>query len=48
MQPEELDQLQLTRDARRRILLGMEQYYAFNISEFGQMKTLPVLREIMS
>lgn len=48
MQPEELDQVQLNRDARRRILQGMEQYYAFNISEFGQMKTLPVLREIMS
>lgn len=48
MQPQELDQIHLNQDMRRRILHGIEQFYAFHIPEFGVLKTLPVLREIMS
>jgi DNA repair protein RecO (recombination protein O) len=48
MQPGELEQLHLNRDIRRRILHGIEQFYAFHIPEFGALKTLPVLREIMN
>ncbi|HEY0041855.1 MAG TPA: DNA repair protein RecO [Flavisolibacter sp.] len=47
-QPHELEQIYLNQDMRRRILHGMEQFYAFHVPEFGTMRTLPVLREIMS
>ena len=48
MQPVELDQIQLNQDMRRRILHALEQFYTLHIPEFGVLKTLPVLREIMS
>lgn len=47
MQPAELEQVPLNREMRRRILHGLEQYYAFHLPEFGALRTLPVLREIM-
>lgn len=47
-QPQELEQLYLNQDMRRRITHGLEQYYAFHIPEFGTLRTLPVLREVMS
>lgn len=46
-QPHELEQVALNQDMRRRILHGLEQFYAFHVPEFGALKTLPVLREIM-
>ena len=48
LQPHELEQVFLNQDMRRRIMHGLEQYYAFNVPEFGSLRTLPVLREIMS
>ncbi|HEY0732458.1 MAG TPA: DNA repair protein RecO [Chitinophagaceae bacterium] len=45
-QPEELNQLKLNQDLRRRMIIALETYYALHISDFGTMKTLPVLREI--
>lgn len=48
MQPEELEDVQLNRDMRRRITHAIEEYYAFQIQDFGHMKSLPVLREIMN
>lgn len=48
MQPEELEQVTLNQDLRRRITQAVEEYYALHISDFGSMKTLPVLREVMS
>lgn len=48
MQPEELEQIFLNQEMRRRITHAIEQYYAFHIPEFGTLRTLPVLREIMS
>ena len=47
-QPHELEQVYLNQDMRRRILHSLEQFYALHIPEFGSLKTLPVLREIMS
>lgn len=47
MQPHELEQIHLNQDMRRRILHGLEQFYAFHVPEFGNLRTLPVLREIM-
>lgn len=48
MQPQELEQVFLNQEARRRIIHAVEQYYAFHIPEFGSLRTLPVLREVMS
>jgi len=47
MQPEELEQLKLNHDFRRQLLFAYETYYALHIQEFGTMKTLPVLREVL-
>lgn len=48
LQPHELEQVYLNQDMRRRIMHGLEQYYAFHVPEFGGLRTLPVLREIMN
>jgi DNA repair protein RecO (recombination protein O) len=47
MQPAELRDLFLNQDMRRRITHGLEQYYALHIPDFGTMRTLPVLRDLM-
>ncbi len=47
MQPEELKQLKLNHDFRRQLLFAYETYYALHIQDFGTMKTLPVLREVL-
>lgn len=47
-QPVELEDLQLTGEFRRTLLNAYENYYAFHIPDFGTLKTLPILREILS
>lgn len=47
MQPAELEQIKLNHDFRRQLLFAYETYYALHIQDFGTMKTLPVLREIL-
>lgn len=47
MQPEELEDIQLNHEFRRNLLVAYESYYALHIQDFGTMKTLPVLREIL-
>jgi DNA repair protein RecO (recombination protein O) len=46
MQPNELEEVVLNQEMRRRIIHALEEYYALHIPDFGTMKTLPVLREI--
>lgn len=46
--PAELEDLVLNGEIRRRILHSLEIYYALHIPDFGTMRTLPVLREVMS
>lgn len=48
MQPAELDQVSISREERRRVTQALEEYYTLHIADFGTMRTLPVLREIMS
>jgi DNA repair protein RecO (recombination protein O) len=48
MNPVELEDLHLNQEFRRRLLSAYEQYYALHIPDFGTLKTLPVLREMMS
>jgi DNA repair protein RecO (recombination protein O) len=47
-QPRELKDIKLHHDFRRNLLYAFETYYAFHIQDFGTMKTLPVLREILN
>ena len=47
MQPEELEEIKLHHDFRRNLLMAYEKYYALHIQDFGTMRTLPVLREIL-
>lgn len=47
MQPAELEPIKLNHDFRRQLLVAYETYYAFHIQDFGKMKTLPVLREVL-
>ena len=46
--PEELQNIQLNHDIRRNLLYAYEIYYKLHIQDFGTMKTLPVLKEILS
>jgi len=48
MQPEELGDIKLNHDFRRQLLYAYETYYALHIQDFGTMRTLPVLREILA
>ena len=48
MQPEELEDIKLNHEFRRNLLFAYESYYAFHIQDFGTMKTLPVLKEILN
>ena len=47
MQPAELEQIKLNHDFRRQLLFAYETYYSLHIQEFGTMKTLPVLKEVL-
>lgn len=44
----ELESIKLNHDFRRNLLYAYETYYAFHIQEFGTMKTLSVLKEILN
>jgi DNA repair protein RecO (recombination protein O) len=48
MQTEELEDIKLNHDFRRNLLLAYETYYRLHIHDFGMLKSLPVLREILS
>lgn len=48
MQPHELEDIKLNHDFRRNLLYAFETYYALHIQDFGTMKTLPVLKEILN
>ncbi len=47
MQPDELADIKLNHDFRRQLLHVLETYYALHVPDFGVMKTLPVLREVL-
>jgi DNA repair protein RecO (recombination protein O) len=48
MHPVDLTEIKLNKAARREILLALQTFYALHIPEFGLMKTLPVLQEILT
>ncbi len=45
--PSDLKEIKLNKNIRRTILSVLENYYGLHISEFGIMKTLPVLHELL-
>jgi DNA repair protein RecO (recombination protein O) len=47
MQPQELEEIKLNHEFRRQLLHRLETYYALHIQDFGTMKSLPVLREVL-
>jgi DNA repair protein RecO (recombination protein O) len=48
MHPSDLNEIRLNKDLRRQLLQQYEIYYGLQVHDFGIMKTLPVLREILS
>lgn len=47
MHPSELSQLKLNHHTRSALLLKYQEYYALHLSDFGQMKSLGVLQEVL-
>lgn len=47
MQPHELKEIKLNKDTRRILLNAYGIFYALHIQDFGTMKTLPVLQEVL-
>ena len=47
MQPQELEQVKMNHHKRRALLIKYLEYYALHIHDFGQMKTLMVLQEVL-
>ncbi|MDX2046412.1 MAG: DNA repair protein RecO [Chitinophagaceae bacterium] len=48
MQPHELTEIKLNQEARRVLLHAYETYYALHVPDFGTLKSLPVLKEILA
>ena len=48
MVPQELSQLKLNHETRRILLNAYQTYYALHISDFGTMRSLSILQEILS
>ena len=47
MQPQELEQIRLNKEVRRELLQAYQTFFMLHISDFGVMKTLPVLKEVL-
>jgi DNA repair protein RecO (recombination protein O) len=47
LQPHELEDLKLNREFRLNLLRAYQDYYAIHVQDFGSLKTLPVLHEIL-
>ena len=47
MNPDELAEVRLNREARRRLLQALEIYYRLHQPDFGSLRSLPVLRSIL-
>ena len=47
MQPGELEEVPLNQAMRRHLMQAMEMYYAAQVSDFGQLKSLQVLQEVL-
>jgi DNA repair protein RecO (recombination protein O) len=48
LHPEELSQIRMNKFLRRDLLIALQTFYSFQMPDFGVMKTLPILQEILS
>lgn len=48
MHPDDLAQIRVNKFLRRDILLALQSFYALHVPDFGTLKTLPILQEILS
>jgi DNA repair protein RecO (recombination protein O) len=48
MQPSELTQMRLNKETRRVLLRAYQDFFSLHIQDFGSMRSLPVLQEILS
>jgi DNA repair protein RecO (recombination protein O) len=48
MQPDELVQARLNKEARRVLLHAYQTFFSLHIQDFGTMRSLPVLQELLS
>ncbi|HEY8690587.1 MAG TPA: DNA repair protein RecO [Chitinophagaceae bacterium] len=46
--PDELVEIRLNKSVRKDMLFALQNFYALHINDFGTMKTLPILHEILS
>lgn len=47
MQPQELNQIRLNKETRRKLLYAFQAYYAYHLPEFGTLKSLSVLQTVL-
>lgn len=47
LQPAELSQVILNKETRRNLLLSYQDYYTLHVHDFGKLKTLAVLNEVL-
>ena len=45
--PAELNEIRLNKETRRALLQAYQSFYALHIADFGTMKTIPVLQEVI-
>jgi len=45
--PSELNEIRLNKESRRTLLQAYQIFYALHVADFGVMKTLPVLQEVI-
>lgn len=46
--PDELTEIRLNKSMRREMLIALQNFYGLHIQDFGTMKTLPILHEVLS
>lgn len=46
--PDELIEIKLNKSIRKKLLFALQNFYGLQIQDFGVMKTLPILHEILS
>ena len=48
MQPNDLKEIRLNKETRQVLLQSYQTFYAIHIQDFGTMKTLPILQQVLS
>jgi DNA repair protein RecO (recombination protein O) len=46
--PDHLSEIKMNKATRKILLNALQTFYSFHIPEFGTMKTLPIIQEILS